>query len=282
MPHSREDSIGTMVVNGAEISYVERGAGETVVFLHGVGSDLRIWKEVAPHIASRYRFVAYSRRHHAPNAWPDDGSSHRLAQHVEDLVAFIHALGVAKAHVVAVSLGARVAIDAALAHPEAIATLVVNDSLAGTPTSDGDRRIVQEFFRLFAPFANAVKDGDANVATASLVDWLYEKTGAWNTLPPWRQAYYRDNAPTLVLALRNDANAQRPACPAMASLPMPVLVLDGQNTPAAFRVTNDALLACLPPGAMRARIAEAGHFWYVENPRAGADAILKFLAAHPL
>jgi hypothetical protein len=68
----------------------------------------------------------------------------------------------------------------------------------------------------------------------------------------------------------------------MASLPMPVLVLDGEKTPAAFRVTNDALLACLPPGAMRARIGEAGHFWYVENPRAGADAILKFLAAHPL
>ena len=119
-----------MVVNGAEISYVERGAGETVVFVHGVGSDLRIWNEVAPHIASRYRFVAYSRRHHAPNAWPDDGSSHRLAQHVEDLVAFIRALGVVKAHVVAVSLGARVAIDAALAKHDELKRMLTTKPMA--------------------------------------------------------------------------------------------------------------------------------------------------------
>ncbi len=276
------DSIRKVIVNGAEISYVEQGAGETVVFLHGVGSDLRIWGEVAPLIASRFRFVAYSRRHHAPNAWPDDGSSHRLAQHVEDLVAFIRALGVAKAHVVAVSLGARVAIDAALAHPEAIATLVVNDALAGTPTSDDDRKIVQEFFRLFAPFANAVKAGDADAAAVSLVDWLYGSTGAWNALPPSRRAYYRDNAPTLVLALRNDTNVERPACSTLANLPMPVLVMDGVETPAAFRVTSDAFFACLPPNAKRARIADAGHFWYVDNPRAGADVILEFLTAHPL
>ena len=31
-----------IVVNGAEIQYVEQGKGETVVFLHGAGTDWRI------------------------------------------------------------------------------------------------------------------------------------------------------------------------------------------------------------------------------------------------
>ena len=269
-------------VNGAEISYVEQGKGETVVFLHGVGSDLRAWHDLQPYFAgSHYRFVAYSRRHHAPNAWPDDGSTHRLAQHADDLAALIRVLGVDKAHIVAASLGGHVAIDVILRHPELVASAVINDSLITGSARPEAQSTMQTFFRLFAPFQQAISAGNAAEAAVKLVDWLYQTPGAWDSLSAPRKTYYRDNARTLAPALRNDAGTPRPTCEAIGRIHVPMLVLDGTETPAAFQITNDALVDCLPNGAERARIPRAGHFWYVDNPRGGADAILRFLAKHP-
>jgi pimeloyl-ACP methyl ester carboxylesterase len=270
------------IVNGAEISYVEHGAGEPVILLHGVGTDLRIWEDVQPYLGRGFRFVAYSRRHHAPNAWPDDGRTHRLATHVEDLAAFIRALGVDKAHIVGVSLGGRVAAEMVLAHPELVASAIINDSLVGAPESVEAQAVLQDFFRPFAALDQAVKAGNAPAAAVALVDWLYQSPGAWNAMPEHRKAYYRDNAPTLAPALRNDAATPRPTCEAIGRVRLPVMVMDGTETPLAFRITNDALFACLTGGAERAHIPRAGHFWYVDNPRGGAEVILRFLASHAL
>ena len=35
-------------INGAELSYVDEGTGEPIIFLHGVGIDLRIGRESRP------------------------------------------------------------------------------------------------------------------------------------------------------------------------------------------------------------------------------------------
>src|SRR5690349_13241165 len=59
-------------VNGTELTYVDQGRGTPVVFVHGSAGDWRIWEEQRAAISSRYRFVAYSRRYHAPNAWMGD------------------------------------------------------------------------------------------------------------------------------------------------------------------------------------------------------------------
>ena len=54
---------------------------------------MRIWEGIEPLVTTSHRFIAYSRRHQAPNKWPDDGSTHTIAQHVEDLAALIKSLG---------------------------------------------------------------------------------------------------------------------------------------------------------------------------------------------
>jgi pimeloyl-ACP methyl ester carboxylesterase len=272
-----------VAVNSAEISYVDSGAGETVVFLHGVGTDLRIWDHVRPYFAGRYRFVAYSRRFHSPNAWPaDDGDSYTIRQHAEDLAALINVLGVKKAHVVSTSIGGRVAMELAFTHPELVASVVVGDAYITVEVPPQDEESLKAFGRRFAPVAAAIQSGNQSDAATQLVGWLFENDSAWAELPDDRKLYYSDNAKTLQLTLRDRTIGERPDCIAIGRIQIPVLVLDGRNTAAAFRLTNDSFYKCLPATAQRVSIPYSAHAWYVDNPGEGSEAILRFLARHPI
>ncbi len=54
-------------VNEADLAYVEQGAGDPVVFVHGSLNGYRRWGEQLAPFAARYRAIAYSRRRHWPN-----------------------------------------------------------------------------------------------------------------------------------------------------------------------------------------------------------------------
>lgn len=274
--------VHALVVNGAQLSYVEQGEGETVVFVHGIALDWRSFEDVRPYIAQRYRFVAYSRRHHAPNRWPDEGATYGIAQHAEDLAALIRALGVAKAHVVGTTLGGRVAAKLALTHPDLVASLVINDAFLSVDVRDEQKPLLDAFSRQMEPVFDALRAGDALRATILFADVEGGRTGWFDDLPEHRKQQYRDNAKTLLLAARDEEIDRRPSCATLRTLAVPVLVLEGDHTEAAAQVSNEALLACLAPGTERTRVPRSGHFWYVENPRAGADAILRFIAKHPV
>src|SRR2546423_15242527 len=77
-------------VNGIRMTYVEAGAGDPVVLVHGGLQDLRFWK---PHhldvFAKRYRAIAYSRRNHFPaEVSPEGGQDAAAGLHGDDLAGY--------------------------------------------------------------------------------------------------------------------------------------------------------------------------------------------------
>lgn len=54
-------------LNGTELSYTERGAGEPVVLVHGTLGDLRSWEPQICAFADDHRVISHSRRYHHPN-----------------------------------------------------------------------------------------------------------------------------------------------------------------------------------------------------------------------
>ena len=232
-----------------------------------------------PYVAARHRFVAYSRRHHRPNAGPDDGSSHHVAQHVEDLAGFIRQLGVDRVHLVAVSLGGQVAARMLLRYPEMVANAVLSDALLTWPESDESKPVLEAFMNRFAPLQSAVRAGNEQGAATALVDWITADPDGWQKLSRDRQRLYRENARTLLLMAHESAPPLR--CSDFGQASSPVLVLAGAGTPTAFRLTNEELLACLPGRAQQSALPGAGHFWYSSHPEAAARRILEFFAQHP-
>src|SRR5215471_18844047 len=45
-------------VGGYRLHYTEAGAGPAIVLLHGLGSDLRTWRQVMPVLATRFHVYA--------------------------------------------------------------------------------------------------------------------------------------------------------------------------------------------------------------------------------
>lgn len=112
-------------VNGCQSHYLRTGSGPAVVLIHGGASDSRDWLATMAGLASRYSL-------YAPNLPGFSPVDHEHDYHMSDLVefiaGFIRKLDLERPVIVGHSLGGRVCLGVALAHPELIGRLVLVDS----------------------------------------------------------------------------------------------------------------------------------------------------------
>jgi pimeloyl-ACP methyl ester carboxylesterase len=105
------------------LAYVDEGSGTPLLFIHGMASHLHVWKRNIPDLASSYRCIAID--------LPGYGASSEapfpltLSFWVESLRAFIEALQLGKPVAVGHSMGAQIAIQAALDYPNLFQQLIL-------------------------------------------------------------------------------------------------------------------------------------------------------------
>ncbi len=107
------------------IEYRERGSGPTLVFVHGVGVNGDLWRDVAPRLADTHRCVVPDLpwgSHTQPLHVDADLSLPGMARIVAD---FIEVLGLEDVTIVANDTGGAVAQSLVGAHPERIGRLVL-------------------------------------------------------------------------------------------------------------------------------------------------------------
>jgi len=104
------------------------GDGPPVLLVHGMGAHTRWWDDVGPALAAETRPVALDLRGHGDSDWRDDGT-YTMESFVADIEEARHALGWERFALVGHSLGARVALEYAAAHPDRLSALAVIDFL---------------------------------------------------------------------------------------------------------------------------------------------------------
>src|SRR5205823_13041817 len=111
-------------VDGLRVRYSRQGAGDkTVVLLHGFGGDLDNWLFNVGPLAAMADVVALDLPGHGESAVALPGTSvEALAGFV---AAFLDAVGIERCHLAGHSLGAAVAAQLALDHPDRVAGLVL-------------------------------------------------------------------------------------------------------------------------------------------------------------
>ena len=97
----------------------------SILLVHGLASNARIWDLLAPLLAPNFRLVALDQRGHGLSDKPDDG--YDLATIAGDLARAIVALGWSRPLVVGHSWGANVALQFAADHPDLPAGIVLLD-----------------------------------------------------------------------------------------------------------------------------------------------------------
>ncbi len=254
-------------VNGTRLRYEVAGSGRPLVLVHGFTLDTRMWDDQFHAFAGRYRVIRYDMRGFGKSAVPSD----ETYAPADDLRALLEHLDVERAHVVGLSMGGGLAIDFALAYPEATDGLIAVDSILGGYQW-------REFGATLTSVFSAARESGVEAAKE-----------VWLNSPLFAPAL---EMPDVAARLRQivsgysgwhlvNENPVRPISPPaiqrLGEISAPTLVVVGERDLPDFHTIADTLERGIP-GARKAALPGAGHMSNMEDPDSFNETVLHFLA----
>ena len=125
--------------DGVNLYYEEAGSGTPIIFVHEYAADHRSWEPQMRHFARRYRCITYSARGYPPSDVPEDVAKYSQNRATDDIAAVLDHLGIAKAHVVGLSMGGFATLHFGFRHPNRALSLVVAGCGYGAEKGQQDR-----------------------------------------------------------------------------------------------------------------------------------------------
>jgi 3-oxoadipate enol-lactonase len=268
----------TLDVPGGKIAYEEAGRGPPIVLLHEGIADRRMWNREFPRLAREHRVIRYDLRGYG-------GSTPATSAYsaVRDLRALLDHLHVDRPLVVGPSMGGRIALDLALAHPDSVgALLLVAPGYSGMDYDHvpGGKATFERDERLSQAAADAWAAGKLEEATEHLRQlWASELRG--ESLDLFR-AMVRENAEEVFgdRSARLEEREGPPAASRLGDVRAPTLILVGdRDNPAMPHLSN--YLARGIPGAKVQLVPGADHLLNLSRPDALDAALPEILSRVP-
>ena len=103
--------------DGVKLYYEEAGAGDPIVFVHEFGGHHLSWETQMRYFSRRYRCFTYQARGWPPSDVPEKVGSYSQARAADDIADVMKDVGITKAHIVGLSMGATAALEFAIRHP---------------------------------------------------------------------------------------------------------------------------------------------------------------------
>jgi 3-oxoadipate enol-lactonase len=241
-----------------------RPDGPVLVFANSLGTDFRIWNDVAAALGKTHRIVLYDKRGHGlSDATP---APYAITDHVRDLAALLDHLGIAQSVVVGLSVGGQIAQGIAALRPDLVRALVLCDTGHKIGTNESwNARIDQ-----------VRSAGMASIADAVMLRWF---TKAYCSPDNPDFAGYRN------MLSRTTVEGYTGTCAALRdsdltesarALKLPVLCMVGDQdlatTPELVRELSNLIT-----GSEYHLIRDAGHLPCIERPAEVTQLIGAFL-----
>jgi 3-oxoadipate enol-lactonase len=250
-------------VNGARLWYDESGDGPVVLLLHGGLGDSGLWEPVVPLLAERFRTIRTDLRFYGRSTGPFVPWSWQ-----DDAIGVLDELGVGRAAVVGLSLGGRLALDIALAHPERLwAVAGVAPGLAG---HSADAYSEEQDARYEAA------DAEGDLEAAMEIDFeVWAPLGADERIRQLWQA--TPEAKSLPAGLEPISPEGAPAKERLGELAVPTLIVTAAHDPAGMREIGP-LVARDAPDARHVEL-DSDHYVTLREPELLAGVLVEFLSA---
>jgi pimeloyl-ACP methyl ester carboxylesterase len=234
----------TVKVNDIGMYYELHGDGDPVVLIAGLGTSISPYMRIVRRLAQKYRVLAFDNRGVGRTDKPD--TPYTIEMMADDTAGLLRALGIARADVIGVSMGGRIAMALALQHPEVVRSLVLASTsarvLRGTRTTPR--------FRLF-----------------KFVKWL--RSGG--------RFLGRDPQPYYAFIRQLDASGSYDCSGRLGEIRVPTLILHGKLD----RLAPYGLAEEMHAGISGSKIVEfeGGHLFLFWESDRFADAVKEFLGS---
>ena len=250
----------------AVVTEPKRRRGEAVLVLHGFTGSAEAMRGVAERLGEDRRCILVDLVGHGSSAAPESPEDYRMERCLADLLGVLDALRESRAHLVGYSMGARVALSLAAAHPERVRSAVLVGARAGIEDPEARRARI---------------DQDEALARRILEEGIEWFVDHWMSLPLFasqsrlgpqalaeaREGRLRNRAHGLALSLRGmGAGAQPPLFEKLDRIRAPVLLVVGAEDAHFLAIARE--LARRLPRARVQTLPEAGHAAHLENPEA--------------
>ena len=264
-------------VNGVELEYELRGAGEPVLLIDMLIADCFVPLLSQPALADRYQLIRYHKR-----GWV--GSTHTpppvsIADHAADAAALLDHLGMPRAHIAGHSTGGSIGAQLALDHPEKVHTLtLLEPTLVSLPLGGA-------FLNAAGPVFEAYGRGDHSgalamfVAAASGLDWEECRTLLEERIPGVVMQSIKDADTFFGVELPALVDWQFGPQQA-AAIRSPVLSVIGAETQPLWVEIAGFLRSSLP-NVEECTIDGAGHLLQIQRPEPVARRMAEFLGRYP-
>ena len=258
-------------VGGLRVAYRQAGHGPPLVLLHGGNSDSRDWIGQLESFADDFTVIAWD----TPGCGGSDDlpATYGMDDLVDTLAGFLRALGLARPHVLGLSLGAIFAIALHGRHPEIARSLVLASAYAGwggsLPPEEVQRRV-----------QNAVRDADRPVddVAREFVATLFSPSTPSNVVE-MQVAMVKESRPATTKAMLTRF-APVDLRPVLPTIDVPTLLLYGDLDVRSPAPVAEALHAHIP-GSVLVQLPGIGHCGHLEAPRQWDAEVLAFLRRQP-
>jgi len=265
----------TLAVDGLRLHLGVWGPADAlpVLLLHGGAANTHWWDWVAPALAGMFRVLALDFPGHGRSAWPRP-ARYRMADFAAAAAGAADALGFQRLHVVGHSMGGKVAMLMAAAHPRRVEQLVVVDAtpdISAQGLADlrrigtrphrlfPSRRAAAHAFRLIPPETAAPR---ARLRALALRSTRHCGHGRWS-IGPDREFFSRI--------------VPQVAWPVLTHIRCPTLILRAERSGILSRRTAEAMRDGIPQAELR-EIPGTYHHLLLERPTDIGRAIRIFLA----
>ncbi|MFD0979417.1 3-oxoadipate enol-lactonase [Tropicimonas aquimaris] len=253
-----------IVANGVALHVREEGDpdGAPVVFSNSLGTDLRLWDAILPHLPAGLRIIRYDKRGHGLSDCPE--GPYHLEDLVSDAEGLLEALAIRDCVFVGLSVGGLIAQSLAARRPDLIRAAVLSNT-AGTM---GDAA-------MWEARMEAIRMGGLDAVAEAVMDrWFGKSFRQDPAVALWKN-----------MMARTPQDGYLGCCAAIAAadltestsaLTLPVLGIAGAEDGACPAERTAATVGSIR-GARMETIPATGHLPCVEAPGSYATLLTQFL-----
>ena len=261
------------IMAGEIYLYYERhGAGFPLILIRGFGSNADHWYSQVPAFSMHYETIVFDNRGVGRSDGPQ--GCYSIADMCDDTAALLDALGVARAHVLGISMGGMIAQEMALNHPDRVRGLVLACTHCG-----GGKAVMpgKEVMEVFHRFSRTASQEDA-VKVAGCLFTERTMNEHFDIVETYRRVSSAHPVSADVLTKQFDAIQGHDTWARLPRIKCPTLVLTGAED-VLIPPINSRILAERIPGARLEILPGCGHQMMLEQARLFNDKVFDFLGS---